>query len=231
MILGLHFRALRISRAWTIAVKRKLSFSTSSILGVKSKSKARGHGRSSSSKWLQRQRNDPYVLSRSNPHKAQSLGLSSALSLGGGNDPTAGVREYVSRAAFKLWQLEEKHRFLMLKEQVAKTKQQDRKIVVDLGAAPGVWTQMAPQILDEPSSTAGQTKTTNIFALDMLPLDLLWPPRPTSISCRATSPRVEGKKASRRRSQHCVKMMENCPGAPTRQIQPQAHMAAMASST
>jgi cell division protein FtsJ len=55
---------------------------------------------------------------------------------------------YVSRAAFKLKQLDETYRFL-----------RRGQVVVDLGAAPGGWTQVA---LEE--------KCAHVFALDMLPL-------------------------------------------------------------
>lgn len=65
-------------------------------------------GRSTSSqKWLQRQLNDPYVAA------AQSAG-------------------YRSRAAFKLSEIDDKHRIL-----------KPGHSVVDLGAAPGGWTQVA----------------------------------------------------------------------------------------
>ena len=65
-------------------------------------------GRKLSSKlWLERQLNDPYVAE-------------------------AKARGYRSRAAFKLLQIDEKHRIL---------PKQGR--VVDLGAAPGGWTQVA----------------------------------------------------------------------------------------
>jgi 23S rRNA (uridine2552-2'-O)-methyltransferase len=67
---------------------------------------ARGRS-TSSTRWLQRQLNDPYV------REAQARGLR-------------------SRAAFKLIELDEKYRFL---------KRGAR--VVDLGAAPGGWTQVA----------------------------------------------------------------------------------------
>lgn len=61
----------------------------------------------SSTKWLQRQLNDPYVSA------AQKEG-------------------YRSRAAFKLIQLDEKYKFLG-----------KGKVIVDLGCAPGGWTQIA----------------------------------------------------------------------------------------
>jgi len=67
---------------------------------------ARGR-KTSSTRWLQRQLNDPYVA--------------------------AAKREgYRSRAAYKLIEIDEKHPFL-----------QSSLVVVDLGAAPGGWSQVA----------------------------------------------------------------------------------------
>lgn len=63
--------------------------------------------KTSSTRWLQRQLNDPYVL------EAQRRG-------------------YRSRAAFKLCELDDKYKFL-----------KPGKRIVDLGAAPGGWTQVA----------------------------------------------------------------------------------------
>lgn len=77
--------------------KRNLSTKVKSAKGRKS----------SSTRWLQRQLNDPYVA------EAQRLG-------------------YRSRAAFKLAELDDRYNFL---------KPGGR--VVDLGAAPGGWTQVA----------------------------------------------------------------------------------------
>jgi 23S rRNA (uridine2552-2'-O)-methyltransferase len=74
--------------------------------------------------WLQRQLNDPYVAAA----KAQG---------------------YRSRAAFKLVELDDKHRLL---------KRGAR--VVDLGAAPGGWTQVAVQ-----------RGAASVLALDLLPID------------------------------------------------------------
>ncbi len=63
--------------------------------------------KASSTRWLQRQLNDPYVA------EAKRLG-------------------YRSRAAFKLAELDDQHRFL-----------KPGAVVLDLGAAPGGWTQVA----------------------------------------------------------------------------------------
>lgn len=80
----------------------------------------------SSTLWLQRQLNDPYVA------EAQRLG-------------------YRSRAAFKLIQLDEKLKFLS-----------KGKRVVDLGAAPGGWCQVAVQRVGPSGKVVG---------IDYLPMD------------------------------------------------------------
>lgn len=86
---------------------------------------ARGR-KNSSTRWLQRQLNDPYVA------EAERLG-------------------YRSRAAFKLLEIDDKVK--LLKPGVT---------VVDLGAAPGGWCQVAVE--------RGATK---VVALDLLPVDAL----------------------------------------------------------
>lgn len=86
----------------------------------------------SSTRWLQRQLNDPFVI------KAKAMG-------------------YRSRAAFKLLEIHE--RFNIFKKN---TK------VVDLGAAPGSWMQVAKQFI-KPSS-----KDENyIVGIDLLPIEPL----------------------------------------------------------
>ncbi|MBI1272549.1 MAG: rRNA methyltransferase [Alphaproteobacteria bacterium] len=88
---------------------------------------ARSH-KPSSQRWLQRQLNDPYV--------------------------TAAKREgYRSRAAWKILQLDEKHRLL-----------RPGMRVVDLGAAPGGWSQVV-------SAKIGARG--RLVALDILPMDPL----------------------------------------------------------
>jgi 23S rRNA (uridine2552-2'-O)-methyltransferase len=77
----------------------------------------------SSTLWLARQLNDPYV------HEARRLG-------------------YRSRAAFKLLQLDDRYHFLKAGQ-----------TVVDLGAAPGGWTQVAA------------AKGCRVSALDILAMD------------------------------------------------------------
>jgi 23S rRNA (uridine2552-2'-O)-methyltransferase len=91
----------------------------------------------SSTLWLQRQLNDPYV------HEAKRQG-------------------YRSRAAFKLIQLNE--RFHLLKPGLR---------VVDLGAAPGGWTQVAVQIVK-----AGEARGGMVVGMDILE----WDPVPGAIT-------------------------------------------------
>lgn len=88
---------------------------------------ARGR-KTSSTRWLQRQLNDPYV------REAQRLG-------------------YRSRAAFKLSELDDKFDFL------AKGAR-----VVDLGAAPGGWSQVAAERIGENG---------RVVALDLSPIEPL----------------------------------------------------------
>lgn len=85
----------------------------------------------SSQRWLERQLNDPYV------HKAKREG-------------------YRSRAAFKLLEIQEKHRFLKPGGRVA-----------DLGAAPGGWSQVAATIV---GATEGRGRVVGIDILEMDPV-------------------------------------------------------------
>src|SRR5580698_2867788 len=93
------------------------------------KVQVRGKKRSLSSKlWLERQLNDPYVA------KAKRDGLR-------------------SRAAYKLQEIDDKHRFL-----------KKGLVVVDLGAAPGGWSQIAAKRV---GSTEGKGKVVAIDLLEM----------------------------------------------------------------
>ncbi|KAJ6602468.1 ribosomal RNA large subunit methyltransferase J [Mycena vulgaris] len=78
--------------------------------------------KSSSTAWLARQARDPYVKLRSSPDASASLAATS----------------YRSRSAFKLLEMEERSRFL---------DQRDVQVVLDLGAAPGGWSQVVAQKL------------------------------------------------------------------------------------
>jgi 23S rRNA (uridine2552-2'-O)-methyltransferase len=92
---------------------------------------ARRHS-ASSQRWLERQLNDPYVAA------AQREG-------------------YRSRAAFKLKEIDDKHRFL---------KPGGR--VVDLGAAPGGWSQVAAE-RTQAVAGKGQVVAIDVSAMDALP--------------------------------------------------------------
>ena len=109
----------------------KLTKSAKIVRGRKALSvhvKTAKYRKASSTRWLERQLNDPYVA------ESKRLG-------------------YRSRAAFKLIQLDEKFKFLG-----------KGKTIVDLGCAPGGWTQVAV----ERNKGAGQ-----IVGLDILPTEPL----------------------------------------------------------
>src|SRR5215813_4642920 len=91
-----------------------------------------GKGRSPASKrWLERQLNDPYVA------RAKREG-------------------FRSRAAFKLIEIDDKHRFLKAGARV-----------VDLGAAPGGWSQVAARRV---AAAEGRGRVVAIDVLDMDPI-------------------------------------------------------------
>ena len=87
----------------------------------------------SSQRWLQRQLNDPYVAE-------------------------AKKRGYRSRAAFKLFQLDDQFRFL-----------KPGARVVDLGAAPGGWTQVAVERV-KAGAKAGRS-TGVVVGIDITPVE------------------------------------------------------------
>ncbi len=85
----------------------------------------------SSSRWLQRQRNDDYVR-------------------------RAAVDGYRSRAAYKLLEIHERDDLL-----------KRGMIVVDLGAAPGGWSQVAAELV----GSSIKDSVGMVFAVDLLPID------------------------------------------------------------
>jgi 23S rRNA (uridine2552-2'-O)-methyltransferase len=91
--------------------------------------KTAGKRRPSSTRWLERQLNDPYVAE-------------------------ARRRGWRSRAAFKLMQLDDRFAFLKAGRRV-----------VDLGAAPGGWTQLAVERVQ-----AGRAGGGRVVALDVAPM-------------------------------------------------------------
>ncbi|MGP9822241.1 RlmE family RNA methyltransferase [Salinarimonas sp. NSM] len=84
----------------------------------------------SSQRWLERQLNDPYVV------RAKAEGLR-------------------SRAAFKLVEIDEKHKFLKAGQRI-----------VDLGAAPGGWSQVAARKIGLERSDRA-----TIVGIDLLPVE------------------------------------------------------------
>lgn len=104
-------------------------------LRVKVKS-ARGR-KLSSTRWLERQLNDPYVR-------------------------LAKAEGYRGRAAFKILELDDKYRFLVPGARV-----------VDLGCAPGGWTQVAVRRVnalgDKPGKAVGQVLGIDLQAVDPVP--------------------------------------------------------------
>ena len=85
-----------------------------------------------STRWLQRQLNDPYV-------------------------EEAKRRGYRSRAAFKLTEIDDRYRFL-----------KPGMIVLDLGAAPGGWTQIAAERVGSAEGT-GQVLAVDVSPIEPLP--------------------------------------------------------------
>jgi 23S rRNA (uridine2552-2'-O)-methyltransferase len=85
--------------------------------------------RASSTRWLQRQLNDPYVA------RARREG-------------------YRSRSAYKLIEIDDRHRLLS-----------PGMRVLDLGAAPGGWSQVAA------ARTQSKPADPTVFAVDLLPID------------------------------------------------------------
>ena len=98
------------------------------VRGAKTHVKTARYRKSSSTRWLQRQLNDPYVA--------------------------AAKRDgYRSRAAYKIIELDERFNFL-----------HGAKAVVDLGAAPGGWSQVAAK------ECAGNISIIGIDLLDVAPV-------------------------------------------------------------
>ena len=94
--------------------------------------KTAGRRKASSTQWLERQLNDPYVA------EAKRLG-------------------YRSRAAFKLQQLDDRFHFL-----------KPGARVIDLGAAPGGWTQVAAERV-KAATGRGRVVGIDLLAVDSVP--------------------------------------------------------------
>ncbi|PWN93102.1 ribosomal RNA methyltransferase [Acaromyces ingoldii] len=121
---------------------------------------ARGYASSSrspsSSRYLARQRKDPFAA-------------------GGGGGRGKGKEQqqgepFVSRAAHKLLQLDARDGFLT--RNPSRTARPGGLVVVDLGAAPGGWTQVALSALASSASVSGKAGLGgHVFSLDVLDLD------------------------------------------------------------
>ena len=119
--------------------------------------KTAGKRKSSSTRWLQRQLNDPYVA------EAKRQG-------------------YRSRAAFKLLQIDEKFSLLRAGQRI-----------VDLGAAPGGWTQIAVARA-KPGPGGGQVVALDYLEMDAVPgatilkVDFLEPDAPDRLKAALGGP-------------------------------------------
>ena len=125
--------------------------------GQHTRVKTAGKRKSSSTRWLQRQLNDPYVA------EARKQG-------------------YRSRAAFKLLQLDEKVTLLRRGQRI-----------VDLGAAPGGWTQVAVARA-KPAEGGGKVVALDYLEMDPVPgavilkLDFLDPDAPEQLKAALGGP-------------------------------------------
>lgn len=111
---------------------RKPTSSRPSGRGLTTRVKTAKRRKTSSTRWLQRQLNDPYVAE-------------------------ARRRGYRSRAAFKLLQLDEKVGLLRRGLRI-----------VDLGAAPGGWSQVAAEVV-RPEEGGGRIVAIDYLEMDPLP--------------------------------------------------------------
>lgn len=114
----------------------------------------------SSSRYLARQKKDPFAVG--------------ARQQGRGREGRPEGEPYVSRAAHKLLQLDARDGFLTRNPRSrssSSSKQQRGLTVVDLGAAPGGWTQVALAALSGAQSSKAGGAGGHVFALDLLDLD------------------------------------------------------------
>jgi 23S rRNA (uridine2552-2'-O)-methyltransferase len=137
---------------------RRRGGTLSSGRGTTVRVKSAGRRRPSSTRWLERQLNDPYVA------EARRVG-------------------YRSRAAFKLLQLDDRFHLLA-----------PGRRIVDLGAAPGGWTQVAVERVTAHGGKAGRVVAVDISPMDPLPgvavlqLDGAAPEAPAAIEAALGGP-------------------------------------------
>ncbi|TKY84988.1 hypothetical protein EX895_006068 [Sporisorium graminicola] len=104
---------------------------------------------------MQRQKADVYVKQRSRSISPKKQGLVED------EEFSASSSDYVARSAFKLLQLDDRYRFL-----------RPGRVIVDLGAAPGGWSQaIVKRTRSRSIGKAGGTRIIPlVFALDLLPV-------------------------------------------------------------
>ncbi|KAJ3901822.1 ribosomal RNA large subunit methyltransferase J [Lentinula edodes] len=129
----------------------------------------------SSAEWLRRQSRDPYVKQRALGAVIASTKTSSILgNLGSNNDgissSISSPLAFRSRSAFKLIEIHEKYDQFLLKPDV--------QVVVDLGAAPGGWSQVVSQVVHGKDPTqldaredVDEVSKVKIIAVDRLSMD------------------------------------------------------------
>ena len=103
----------------------------------------------SSGRWLARQSQDPYVRARSQPDSTPSL------------YPTKHLPVYRSRSSFKLLSLAQRHPILLSPP----SEFDPDKSFIDLGAAPGGWSQVASHLLGR------RGRVLAVDLLDMTPIE------------------------------------------------------------
>ncbi|SPO43477.1 related to MRM2 - mitochondrial rRNA methyl transferase [Moesziomyces antarcticus] len=132
---------LRPTSQWHAASVALLSPRLHAAAPVRWASSKRG---GSSSRYMQRQKTDVYVKRRSK----STIDEDDEMGMGTGG---AG---YVARSAFKLIQLDDRYKFL-----------RPGRVIVDLGAAPGGWSQAIVERVRR-----SKVAKTPVFALDLLPV-------------------------------------------------------------
>ncbi len=175
--------------ALAAATSSSRSFSRSARDESKSKRSA------SSSQYLQRQKKDAFVRARKEPAAGGSgKGKGKGKQREEAPDSLLDAAEgYRSRSAFKLVQLDDKHKFLRAPAgtsgEGSSASSSSPFVVVDLGGAPGGWTQVAVERLErhaarragsvkasEDGAAAAEAQATaskpwRVFALDILPME------------------------------------------------------------
>nr|CDI52071.1 23s rrna methyltransferase [Melanopsichium pennsylvanicum 4] len=112
----------------------------------------------SSSRYLQRQNSDVYVKQRARPINPKQVSTSQDYRE---EDDLGALTGFVARSAFKLLQLDDRYKFL-----------RPGRVIVDLGAAPGGWSQAIVGRTRKRASAGDKEggRQMPVFALDLLPV-------------------------------------------------------------